>query len=258
MTKLLIIDDETKLRETIAELFSFTGYNVIEAQDGMEGLEKVKQHNPSLIICDLMMPKLDGNRLIDKVKSDDQTAHIPIVILSAKDQLKSKIELYEKGVENYLTKPFDIVELKAVVDSVLSQRRKLMDIFFSNIGTETIHNIPQPVENPKFPKIVQDTMDYVLENMENSNLNVSIICDELNIGRNRLQREIKDVVGLTPVEFIRSLRLNEAKKRLSDYKQTVSEVAYAVGFNNLSYFSRSFKTEFGMLPSEWQEEQVRG
>jgi len=253
---MVVAEDHADLNNFICSYFE-QDFHCIPAFDGEDALRKIRLNLPDIIISDLMMPKLDGNRLIDKVKSDDQTAHIPIIILSAKDQLKSKVELYDKGVENYLTKPFDILELKAVVESVLAQRRKLMDIFFSKIGVETEQNYLKTEEESKFPKLIQDTMDYVLEHIEDSNLNVTSICDELRIGRNKFQREIKDAVGLTPVEFIRSLRLNEAKKKLSDYKLTVSEVAYAVGFNNLSYFSRSFKTEFGVLPSEWQEEQMK-
>ncbi|MEX2485350.1 MAG: ATP-binding protein [Brumimicrobium sp.] len=250
---MLVAEDHADLNNFICSYFE-QDFHCIPAFDGEDALKKINLNLPDVIISDLMMPKLDGNKLVHFVKSNEETAHIPIIILSAKDQLTSKVELYEKGVENYLTKPFDITELKAVVDSVLSQRRKLMDVFFTKINVQPKHQILS--EEKKLPKIVQDTLNYVLENIENGDLNVSLLCEVLTIGRNKLQREIKTATGLTPVEFIRSLRLNEARKLLCDYKQNISEVAYAVGFNNLSYFSRSFKTEFGMLPSEWQEEQV--
>lgn len=247
---MLVVEDHADLNNFICSYFE-PDFQCFSAFDGEEALREIRKHIPDIIISDLMMPKLDGNKLIDQVKSNEQFAHIPIIILSAKDQLNSKVELYEKGVENYLTKPFDILELKAVVDSVLSQRRKLFETFFENIN-----KTPPTFEDEKkekFSILVKDVLAFILENLENSELNVALICEALSIGRNRLQKEIKTETGLTPVEFIRSLRLNEAKNKLSDYRQTVSEVAYSVGFNNLSYFSRSFKTEFGMLPTEWQE-----
>lgn len=251
---MLVAEDHADLNNFICSYFE-NDFLCIPAFDGEDALKKISLNLPDIIISDLMMPKLDGNSLVKNVKSNEKTAHIPIVILSAKDQLKSKVELYELGVENYLTKPFDIAELKAVIDSVLLQRRALMDVFFSKLNT--LPNNESLRDDKKLSKIVQDTIDYVIENIENSELNVSLLCEALGVGRNKLQREIKTAIGVTPVEFIRSLRLNEAKKLLSDYKNNISEVAYAVGFNNLSYFSRSFKTEFGLLPSEWVEQKVQ-
>nr|WP_315182098.1 response regulator [uncultured Flavobacterium sp.] len=119
MKKLLIIDDETKLRETIAELFSFTGYNVIEAQDGMEGLEKVKQHNPSLIICDLMMPKLDGYGFLKKHKKSTHSG-IPVLLLTAKIEPADELMGISLGAKGYVRKPFTFKELKNIVEEHLT------------------------------------------------------------------------------------------------------------------------------------------
>lgn len=252
---MLIAEDHADLNNFIASSFEDDFY-CVSAFDGEEALKKIKHHIPDIIISDLMMPKISGNELIERIKKEETLAHIPIVVLSAKDQLNSKLELYDKGVENYLTKPFDIQELKAIVQNVLLRRRKLMDSFLFSINEPNSFNpAKQEPESIKKSTLVKKVLDYIVENIENSELNVSTICQELNVGRNKLQKEIKTEVGMTPVEFIRSIRLNEAKNLLSAEDITVSEVAYSVGFNNLSYFSRSFKTEFGVLPSEWIEQK---
>ncbi|MFN6945474.1 MAG: ATP-binding protein [Cytophagaceae bacterium] len=243
---MLVVEDHADLNNFICSCFE-NEYQCIAAFDGEEALKKIRQDLPDIIITDLMMPKMNGIELVKNVKADEKTFHIPIIVLSAKDQLASKVSLYDEGVENYLTKPFDIQELRAIIDNVLEKRRKLMDVFFSNLK-------PQQDEHKELPKLVQATMDFILNHLDNPALNVSLLSDELGVGRNRLQRELKLAVGISPVEFIRSIRLNEAKKMLCSFKYSISEVAYKVGFNNLSYFSRSFKTEFGMLPSEWQEQ----
>ena len=245
---LLVVEDHADLNNFICSCFE-NEYQCIAAFDGEEALTKIKLNLPDIIITDLMMPKMSGMELLKNVKADENTMHIPIVVLTAKDQLLSKIALYDVGIENYLTKPFDIQELKAIVECVLEKRRQLISLFFSSQAQR--EGLEEPTQ---LPQLVQLCMDHILEHLNDPALNVSSLAEELGVGRNLLQREIKSAVGVSPVEFIRSLRLNEAKKMLCTYKQTISQVAYAVGFVNLSYFSRSFKTEFGMLPSEWQEQ----
>ncbi len=206
---------------------------------------------PDIIISDLMMPKMDGATFLQRIRTNEELSHIPVIVLSAKGQIESKVQLYDLGADNYLIKPFDIEELSAVVSSTLEQRRKLREVFYKKYLSGA--DVPTLEKNFNVSgDIVNKTVNAVLESLDDSSLNVSMLEEKLGIGRNKLQKEIKAETGLTPVEFMRSIRLSEARKMLTDGTRHVSEVAYAVGFNNLSYFSRAFKNEFGVLPTEWQ------
>lgn len=259
---MLIVEDHADLNQFVSSYFENT-FVTHSAFDGEEGLEKMNVILPDIIITDLMMPKKDGNSFVKEVRQNDEWAHIPIIVLSAKSQAHSKIELYESGVDNFLAKPFDIEELEAVVNATLKQRKTMRDSFREKfIETPIIINTAIPVENDAIEddastsvtssKLLDDLKQYVLDHLDEGELSTIEIAKMLGVGRNRFQKEIKDLSGVTPVEFIRSLRLNEAKNLLKDRSKNISEVAYAVGFSNLSYFTRSFKQEFGKLPSEIQ------
>jgi signal transduction histidine kinase/DNA-binding response OmpR family regulator len=250
---LLIAEDHPDLNNFICNAFE-NEFRCIQAFDGHEALNKIRETLPDIIVTDLMMPDTDGEALIVRIRADEATAHIPIIVLTAKNRLQSKIDLYNLGVENYLTKPFEIDELRAVIDSLLSQRKRLRELFGQRflLPVETTINLPES-ESTEEAGIVRQAIQWVLENLEKDSIGVSDLTADLNMGRNRLQREIKAATGLTPVEFIRSVRLHEAKKMLASRNYHVSEAAYACGFNNLSYFTRRFKSEFGVLPSEFVE-----
>lgn len=250
---MLIAEDHPDLNNFICTSFE-NEFRCIQAFDGNEALNKISENLPDIIITDLMMPDTDGEALIARVRGEDATAHIPIIVLTAKNRLQSKVDLYNLGIENYLTKPFEIEELRAVIESVLKQRKRLRELFGQRflMPIETsLHS--DEVESTEEAVIVRQAIQWILENLEKEAMGVSDLTAALNMGRNRLQREIKASTGLTPVEFIRSVRLNEARKMLSGGNYNVSEAAYACGFNNLSYFTRSFKSEFGVLPSQWVE-----
>lgn len=256
---MLIVEDHIDLNNFIFSHFE-QSYHCLQAFDGVEALEKIENTIPDIIITDLMMPRKDGRELVNTIRENDQIAHIPVVILTAKDQLINKIEMYQEGVDNYMVKPFDIIELQAIVAAVIQQRLKLRTFFRAKFLHEEMvdlslytADLPQDHDTEN---ITERAMSFVLKNIDDDQLSVLQLAEELGMGRNRLQREMKAFTGLTPVEFVRTIRLNEAKKKLLNRSFTVSEVAYAVGFNNLSYFSRTFKAEFGVLPTEWQQEQV--
>jgi len=249
---MVIAEDHPDLNNFICTSFE-NEFRCIQAFDGSEALSKISENLPDIIVTDLMMPDTDGEALIARIRGEDATAHIPIIVLTAKNRLQSKVDLYNLGVENYLTKPFEIEELRAVIESVLKQRKRLRELFGQRflMPIETTIDSSES-ESTEEAAIVRQAIQWILENLEKEALGVSDLTAALNMGRNRLQREIKASTGLTPVEFIRSVRLNEARKMLSCGNYNVSEAAYACGFNNLSYFTRSFKSEFGMLPSEWE------
>lgn len=255
---MLVVEDHIELNAFIAQAFEGNGFKVVTAFDGRQALKMMQDNIPDIVITDLMMPDMNGEELVDAVKNSDTLGHIPVIVLSAKGQLESKVDLYQLGADNYLTKPFQLQELLAIADSTLKQRKRLRDSFLADYL-----NKPQSIEQDDViteeasNNNVQQYIDYVLEHLDSPDLNVNTMGKHFNLGRNRLQREIKIITGLTPVEFIRSVRLNEAQKILKAGKHNISEIAYMTGFSNLSYFSRSYKLQFGVAPSEVQVAALR-
>ena len=254
---MLVVEDHSDLNDFICSYFD-DEFNCIPAFDGEEALLKLKEQAPDIIISDLMMPKMDGSTFVQKVKSSDLYGHIPIVVLSAKTKTESRIDLYKIGADNYLMKPFDNAELSAVVKNLLEQRQKIKERFHSHFLTKEItvdeETRLEPVEEKN--ELIDKTLIYIKEHLDDSEFSVKTMMDTLGISRNRFQKEIKEITSLTAVEFVRSVRLSEAKKLLLNKELTISEIAYSVGFNNLSYFTRSFKGEFEVLPSEWREQNL--
>lgn len=255
--QMLVVEDHSELNNFVCSFFE-NDFITYAAFDGEEALSKMDQHLPDIIITDLMMPKKDGKSLVESIRANDNWAHIPIIVLSAKSKVENKIDLYESGVDNFLPKPFEIEELQAVVQSTLKQRKKMRDSFRNSFlsGVEQ-KRFPakEPVADPSVKEekpstLLEDFKACVFAQLDNSDLAISDLAKELGYGRNRFQKEVKELSGVTPVEFVRSLRLFEAHKMLQDPSKSVSEIAYSVGFTNLSYFTRSFKQEFGVLPSQ--------
>lgn len=252
----VIAEDHIELNAFIAQSLQQENYRCLQAYNGKQALAMIEQHMPDLVISDLMMPEMSGEELVTQVKDSDRVGHIPIIILTAKNQVDDRIDLYQAGADNYIAKPFKMDELLAVVDNTLRQRKKLRDTFYHQYmpapaadRVEGISIQQEPLNNNN--PIVQQCMDYVLANLDDANLNVNTLGAAMGLGRNRLQKEIKTATALTPVEFIRSIRLHEAYKLMQNSPQyNVSEIAYMTGFSNLSYFSRSFKLQFGYAPSE--------
>lgn len=249
---MLIVEDHHDLNNFILSCFE-SDFECIQAFGGFQALDLLSKNIPDIIITDLMMPKGNGDELILELRKLEQFSHIPILVLTAKSSLEDKTNLYNTGADFYLTKPFEPEEIKAIVSRILAQRKKLINWVFENyLSNEKLNS----TENTSFFKeeidhqLINETIKFVKENIDNNNLKTEDISKFLGLGRNKFQKEIKEATGLTPVEFIRSIRLNEAKRLLESSNYSVSEIAFSVGFNNLSYFTRSFKTAFGFLPSE--------
>lgn len=253
---MLVVEDHADLNDFICSYFQ-NEFHCIAAFDGQEALGKMKVQTPDIIISDLMMPKMDGTAFVKEVKEHGEYGHIPVVVLSAKSQTESRIDLYTLGADNYLLKPFDVSELQAVVHNTFEQRKKVLEKFRTDyLQTHDTVVSSAPIVSVEKPAMISEAIELVLKQIDDADLNVKSLTQQMGIGRNRFQKEIKDLTGLSPVEFIRSVRLNEARKLLQEKRLSISEIAYSVGFNNLSYFTRSFKKEFGSLPSEVKETPI--
>jgi response regulator RpfG family c-di-GMP phosphodiesterase len=222
-------------------------YNIKEAFDGEEGIEMAKEIIPDLIISDIMMPKKDGYELCRNLKQDEKTSHIPIILLTAKAERKDKIEGLEIGADDYLIKPLDSTELLARVNNLIELRQKLRERF----SRDGILPRDEMDMNPVDKRFLERITTIIEEHMRNEDFNVKQFGFLIGISGTQLRRKMNALIGQSPNQFIRTMRLKEAARLIKEEMKAVSEAAYLAGFNSLSYFSKSFKEEFGKLPSEY-------
>ncbi|MEM1358992.1 MAG: ATP-binding protein, partial [Bacteroidota bacterium] len=239
--RLLVVEDNRDLQQYLLTTLE-PYYTVDLAENGAIGIEKAIETIPDLIISDVMMPEKDGFELTDTLKRDERTDHIPIILLTAKSDVESKISGLEKGADAYLAKPFEERELLVRIDKLLELRRKLQQRYANN----NLDTIPQQkIEDP----FLQKLQDYVVENINDASLNMDQISRAVGMSRTQVFRKLKALTGKSATLFIRSIRLRKGQELLRTTNLTISEIAYEVGFTSLSYFSTSFMEEFGIRPS---------
>lgn len=244
----LIVEDNPDLRRFLAETMQDT-YQVLAAANGREGLEIAFERTPDLIISDVMMPQVDGFELCETLKKDERTSHIPIILLTAKAGQRHKMEGLQTGADAYLTKPFDEAELLLRGKNLVAQRQKLREQLSSGLPDFGLRpgDIAVTSADERFLKKVAAAIE---ENIDNEFFSVEDFAGAVAFSRSQLHRKLKALTGKSPNELIREFRLTRAKELLEKRHGNVSEVAVAVGYNSLSYFTRSFKDAFGILPSE--------
>jgi YesN/AraC family two-component response regulator len=194
-----------------------------------------------------MMPEMDGFELCQKIKSDERISHIPVILLTAKADLDSKIDGLEFGADDYVTKPFEARELQIRSKTLIEQRRKLREKFSLLVDLR-----PEDIATSSMDEqLLQHLLAVFEDHMEESDFTLEHLAKEIGMSRTHLNRKIQALTNLSTRDFIRTLRLQQAARLLSNTSGTISEIAYKVGFNNLSYFSRVFRKHFGRLPSEY-------
>jgi signal transduction histidine kinase/ligand-binding sensor domain-containing protein/DNA-binding response OmpR family regulator len=247
---LLLVEDNADMRAYIRNHMSAT-YRVLEAEDGVEGFAAAADLIPDLIISDVMMPKMDGYQLCEKLKSEERTSHVPVILLTAKSSGESKLEGLELGADDYLIKPFDARELQVRVKNLIEQRRKLRERFGKEIKLQP-RDIAITSADEKF---LARAMAVVEEHISEADFDVETFGRKVGMSRKHLHRKLKALTDQAPSEFIRTLRLQRAARLLEKNAGNVTEVAYEVGFNSISHFAKAFKEQFGVLPSEHAKEQ---
>jgi signal transduction histidine kinase/ligand-binding sensor domain-containing protein/DNA-binding response OmpR family regulator len=250
---LLIVEDNADLRDYIHE-YLIDSYQVIEAADGKEGLEQAIEKIPDLIISDVMMPKMDGFELCARLKTDERTSHIPVILLTARAGMESKIEGLETGADDFITKPFEIEELLVRIKNLIEQRRKLRERFLKNadkIGLSRLIELPESGMASMDQKFLQKATGIVEKHLENPGFSVDLFINEMAVSQVQLYRKLKAIVNMSGNEFIRFIRLSHAARMIIQKSGNITQIAYAVGFNNPSYFAECFKKQFGILPSEY-------
>ena len=243
----LVIDDNNDIRQYEHTLLQ-DDYIVIEAVDGKEGLEIAKKEVPDLVICDVMMPVMDGLEFTEQLKTNTATSHIPVIMLTAKNLEEHRAEGYEHGADSYITKPFHSKVLLARIENLLKQRKLLKHLFQGSKEAE--QEIAESHLEDRDKQFLKQLHSIIQKNLSDSEFGVEDIGKQIGLSRVQLYRKVKAMTGSSVVDLLRKARLAKAKRLLESRSMSVSEVAYDVGFSAPSYFTKCFKDEFGMLPGE--------
>lgn len=248
----LVVEDNADMRTYVRSILS-EQYNVLEAKDGMVGLATLAENEVDFIICDIMMPVMDGIEFSQKVKSNFAFSHIPILILTAQLSDEYRTQSYRIGVESYLHKPFDEQMLLARISGILESRKSSQKKFQYTLNTDDL-DIDRESDDNKF---VRRVLDHVREHYTNPDYAIDDILHDLACSKSMLNKKMQNVIGLSPGVFIRSYRLNVAKQLIIHNKETkamnISQIAYEVGFNDPKYFTRCFTKHFNVTPSSLLE-----
>jgi len=247
---ILVVEDNADLRHYIRSSLE-PGYDVIEAKDGGEGIEKAKAVIPDLIISDIMMPGVDGYELCRSVKSDVSTCHIPVILLTARASEESIVEGLETGADDYVTKPFNTRVLRARISNLIELRRQLQ----LSLNREMVLQPARMTVSAMDREFLNDLQAVLEKNLSDPDFNVEELSRRLYMSRTTVYRKIQALSGETPTDFIRYFRLKRAAQLLKSNFGSVTEVAFEVGFNSRAYFTKCFKEKFNQLPSEYVSSQ---
>ena len=243
----LVIDDNTDIRQYERTLLQ-DEYIVLEAADGKEGLAVALKEVPDLVICDVMMPVMDGLELTERLKTNTATSHIPVIMLTAKNLEEHRAEGYEHGADSYITKPFHSKVLLARIENLLRQRQLLKNLYQGAQEAEKeISESHLEDRDKQFLKLLQAIIQ---KNLSDSEFGVEDMGQQIGLSRVQLYRKVKAMTGSSVVDLLRKARLAKARRLLETRSMSVSEVAYEVGFSAPSYFTKCFKEEYGMLPGD--------
>ncbi len=244
MKKILIVEDNEKLRSTIVTLLE-DHFEVSEAADGREGIDKARLHFPDLIISDIMMPHTNGYELVDELKANNKTRHIPIILLTALSEDEKMIEGYNFGADDYIVKPFKFDILLSRINNLLKTREELKKIYDK---TPPIHH-EFGVKDP----LLSHMEALLVNHFKFRNFSIPEIADLMNMTPSKLEREVKRLTGMTPIKYLNDFRLAKAKSMLEKGEMSIFEVSYALGFKSMSYFGKAYKEKYGIAPSKTTE-----
>lgn len=243
---LVVIEDNIDVRNYLYEMLC-NDYNITTAEDCMAGYDLVIKEIPDLVISDIMTPRMNGIEFCQKVKSNMITSHIPIILLTARITLSQIKEGYDSLADDYIMKPFNPELLKVRIANLLANRQKLRELYAKKIVTDDFHSEVISTEDKFMAKI----LEYIHKNLDNTEFSIDKFSDDIGMSRVQLYRKIKAVTGFSPSKLVLDIRLKKAAKLLSATDDTVTEVAYKCGFNEVSYFGKCFKANYNVSPSEY-------
>ena len=248
---IFLIDDNTELLYVMKEIFK-DKYNVVTATDGQQAWEILNNNIVDVIICDVMMPNMNGWELCNRIKTDLRFNHIPVIILTAKKGIDDRVASYEAGADGYIAKQFESKVLFARVDNLLKSY-KIRQTAFRKEENISLEGLSYQLADKQF---LQSIINSIEQHLEEPEFDLEQLSSDLNMSKSTLYRKIKSMTGLTPLDFIRNIKMKRACMMLLTQQMNISEVDYAVGFSNPKYFSKCFKDEFGLTPSEYQQRNI--
>ena len=246
---ILIVDDNAEIRDFISGLFRIR-FNVMEAGDGEEALKQIAKRQPVLIISDVMMDGMDGNQLLRAVKDNPATRHIPFILLSARSSLENQIEGIESGADAYIGKPFSPRHLVAMANRLIGQGQIIKE--YSESAHAAVQQFEGNLVKNEDKDLIIHITDLIIANMDNENLSIDDIASEIAVSKMKLYRKLKETVGMSPTEYIRHIRLENAARLLKTTRKTVQEIIYACGFSSRTWFYREFQKKYGITPNEYR------
>lgn len=249
----IIIDDNRDIQKLVGELLA-PDYNIIAAPNGREGVRLAARYVPDLIICDVMMPVMDGLECCRRIKEEVSTSHIPVLMLTACSLDEQRVEGYESGADGYLPKPFNSSVLKSRCASLIANRKRIKDLWQSGPFPVTSDRRPKAIESLGTTDVDSDFyrrfLDILMKEIGNQDLNVDMIASKMGLERSQFYRKIKSLTNYAPVELIRRLRLQRGRELLLTTDRTVAEIAYETGFSTPAYFTKCYRDAYGETPSQ--------
>lgn len=249
---ILVAEDNAEINLIIVEHFS-REFNVLSVDNGVAALSMIREHAVDLLISDVMMPEMDGLSLCQMIRNDISISHIAVLMLTAKNSTEDRVDCYNAGADAYISKPFEMSLLDARVRNLINKRRQNEVAFKSNLEV----NISDMGYGSMDEEFLKESIDLVETHLADITFDFEAFAVKMGASKSTLYRKLKSLTGLSPGEFIRNIRLKHAAKQLLCNTGNISEIAYSVGFNDSKYFSRSFKAEFGVTPSEYRESQLK-
>lgn len=244
----VVADDDEEIRNFLQTELGET-YRVTTYADGKKALEGIVDEEPDLVISDIVMPELDGFTLLKRVKNNTKTSHIPVILLTSKNEQQARIEGLEQGADAYVDKPFNLEELEARIAGLIGNRMRMRGKF---TGTQNQEDTVRQIELKGInEEMMQKVMKSINEHIDDNDFNVEALADAVGMSRAQLHRRMKDATGISVGEFMRNLRLQQAARLLEKGDNTIQQVAWAVGFSNPTHFSAAFKRYFGVSPMEY-------
>ena len=251
---ILIVDDSQDMRQFLTTILN-RDYNVEAASDGAEAKHILRSKPIDLVITDLMMPNVDGLELTQFIKKNPDLDFIPVILLTAKTAIESRLQAMQYGADDYVTKPFEPEYIRARVHNILQQREQLEQSYRQRLMRLEPQKAEEQIPGDAF---LAKLLDVMSRQMDNNTLTVDELVDEMNMGRTVFFNKLKNMTGLSPVEFIREMRIKRAAQLLEERKYNITEVTYMVGMNDSRYFAKCFKNTYGVTPSEYRRQLLEG
>ena len=253
--RILVVDDDAELREYIKGHLSGV-YKVITASNGAEAMKLILDNVPDLVVSDVMMPEMDGLTLLKQLKSNVDTHHVPVILLSSKSDIADRMAGWNRGADGYIGKPFNIEELDMMIDNIIDNRLKLKGKFSG--AQDNDDKIATPEMKGNDEALMEKIMSIINDHINDPLLNVEKLGREVGISRAHLHRKMKELIGMTPSDFIRNIRLRRACELLKKPDVDITQVAYTLGFTSQPHFSTAFKRFTGFSPTEYRTLHIQG